>query len=1324
MDWRRRFWGSAARLTLWFAAAMCAVSIIAPAAGVAQAAEAEPELLTRFCEGRFTDVPPFLRPTAAGECNDPTGVAVDQSSGDIYVGEPAIARVSRYTAWGSFVGSWGWGVRDGADELETCTGATGCQAGTAGAGPGQIGDYLLTVAVDSSGDVYIGEWKNHRIQEFTPQGEFVLMFGGGVDQGGGTPSNPGNICTAEFLANGDTCGAGSAGSGPGEFRAEEGGDGITLAIDSRGTASDSDDVIYVGDGSHRIQKFNTEGDRLGELALPVSGNAGALAVDSSPASPNFGDLYVSERNSESLLPIKPNAYRVDPNSGSLIATLQSPRPVAITVEQGGIADILNAKTELTNTQLVRVQPDGTQSGVFLEQEFEGSARRTPMASLVGTSDLAASSACGLSEADLLIPSWSAPTLEEVVFSVGIYGPPPNPAVCPPPVVAPTITEQYATAVNDSEATVQARVNPHFWPDTKVYVEYGTSPCKDGGCTATAGFPGQEIGGKVTNSPVTGPQGGLVLGEGGTLSPDTTYFYRFVAQSSGGGPVFGVAPSGGAASEAEGLEGTFHTFAVPPPPKADCPNQALRSGPSAHLPDCRAYELVSPAENGGGIGPPAEAHDLSSPDGNAVTFATLVAGFGDPASTPFAPQYMSSRNPSIGWQTQPIDPPRALPSLRAAQNVNFLYRGFSPDLCEGWLEQDTEVPLAVGAPPGVPNLYRRSDLHEGCPSPAAYELLTTVAPPGFGVGLEPTEPRYFLEIQGMSADGRTTLVRANAKLTEDANSADLFQLYAANGGALHLVSVLPNGNPAPTHASAGTTQSTKGGTFKEASVVNAISEDGERVFWTACTIGAEQCEGETRQGGSGGCQGSPNGCQLGTLYVRIHPLRPQSKVAAGACTQPTRACTYLVSAAGLPTRFLGATPSGSAVLYLTGEDLFERDVTEVIGGGPGAAPVHIAGGVSGIMGFSRDLGRIYLESTEVCGSNAGAAGSYAVAGKPNLYLYEPGESCGAGELQYIATLGSAEARPGANTPEVIGNSPIHLLPWARTSRVTPDGRVAIFTSSQPLTGIASADVASGRMDAQVFRFDADQGSNGELICLSCSPTRAAPTGQNVAGTDESWVAGTIPGWIDQFHAGNALSESGNRVFFESFSRLTPGDRNDQRDVYEWEAAGGEAQCLGEIGGEVFIPGEGGCLSLISGGEGNQPSLFLDASTDGRDAFIVTSSSLVPQDPGFRDVYDARELGGFPAPGQAPPGCEISDQCRHAGQAPTLAIPGSQTAGPGNPPAKPPRPCRKKESKGKKGKRPAANCRPPRPPKHHKHHHRHRSAAVGKGRHKASGEGAAK
>lgn len=75
------------------------------------------------------------------------------------------------------------------------------------------------------------------------------------------------------------------------------------------------------------------------------------------------------------------------------------------------------------------------------------------------------------------------------------------------------------------------------------------------------------------------------------------------------------------------EGSFATYADAPFSVGGCPNEPLRMGPSSSLPDCRAFELVTPPDTngrpvrGGGYPTYPFAASKASPDGNAVTFMT-------------------------------------------------------------------------------------------------------------------------------------------------------------------------------------------------------------------------------------------------------------------------------------------------------------------------------------------------------------------------------------------------------------------------------------------------------------------------------------------------------------------------------------------------------------------------------------------------------------------------------------------------------------------------------------------------------------------------------
>ena len=686
------------------------------------------------------------------------------------------------------------------------------------------------------------------------------------------------------------------------------------------------------------------------------------------------------------------------------------------------------------------------------------------------------------------------------------------------------------------------------------------------------------------------------------------------------------------------------------------------------------------------------------------------------------------------------------------------------------------------------------------------MITTVAPteppPGFSRATE-LESFYFPTLQGFSADGSASAFKAPAKLTPEGSEEDIYQAYLHKGGELHLVSVLPNGEAADTHASVGTALGPAGKRFFD-SVNGALSEDGERVFWSAETgepplsvhingaaIGfaasalylrlnateeqsalakatgtGKLSEGSktitslvAAQGKGAITAGSPTitlsevsigqfvvgqpiknaGIPAGTTILEVsgstltlsanatatnasvtltsegpmpfavgqpiagQGIPPQTRITAVAqgsltiskaasetknnvpltatigCTEADKACSIAVSEG--EARFIAADPDASKALYLEGQKLFEFDVAKAIAKEAGARTL-IASEVPGVVGVSEDLTRVYFPSEQICsGEEPNSEGDIAQAGEPNLYLYEAGEECGAGELEFIGTMGDGDGL--AWTPR----------PVDHRSRVSEDGLHATFISRAPLTDYDNTDSGSGERAVEVFLYDA---SEADLACISCNPSGGRPEaarnlGVGIGGGSGQmfFFAAKIPGWETQWQASRVLSEDGERLFFESYEALLLRDTNGKQDVYEWQRAQSKAEC-NEAGADLYVEEANGCLSLISSGQSDEDSEFIDASADGRDVFFTTASSLVPQDYGLVDVYDARIEGGFPPPLDHGSGeCE-GEACQSPPPAPEDPTPSSSTyEGQGNlKDAKPkPRAC----PKGKRRVRKAGKAR---------------------------------
>lgn len=209
----------------------------------------------------------------------------------LYVADRSNGRIQVFTAQGVFVSMFGWEV-DKSTKGNVCTAASKneCQAGQPVAdGPaGQIAEPTSVTVDQKTGDVYVLDWINRRVDKYSATGEFIFTIGGGVnltaDRTAGAGEEQKNICTEKEIEtlNVECQGGSESPAGAkthGEFKFE-GERGNLLAVDAKG-------VLYVGDRG-RVQEFEENGKYVHEV--PISGTVEALAVDGAE------DLYILEMN--------------------------------------------------------------------------------------------------------------------------------------------------------------------------------------------------------------------------------------------------------------------------------------------------------------------------------------------------------------------------------------------------------------------------------------------------------------------------------------------------------------------------------------------------------------------------------------------------------------------------------------------------------------------------------------------------------------------------------------------------------------------------------------------------------------------------------------------------------------------------------------------------------------------------------------------------------------------------------------------------------------------------------------------------------------------
>jgi hypothetical protein len=704
-------------------------------------------------------------------------------------------------------------------------------------------------------------------------------------------------------------------------------------------------------------------------------------------------------------------------------------------------------------------------------------------------------------------------------------------------------------------------------------------------------------------------------------------------------------------------------------QASCPGSTESSpGFRTYLPDCRAYELVTPpykedAELAafGGLG----IAGAISADGEHVILIASGAFAGQSNWENTADTVYGLSRTTEGWRPAALAPPASeypKSGLMAASPADQLATTL-------WGAETTTVRRGQ-------YIYRRE--------PAGSFVKVG---PGDPPDLENAELRNFsvwqLNFAGASNDLNHTLFRIQSHVVN--GHSDLWPEDNTKPESESLYEYVGTGKTAPTLVGVSDGSTVVGGVTLAAGrqisrcgtnlgsgtggivepyaldAYNAVSADGETVFFTAlaCTAPGEPTVDE--------------------LYARVG----ESKTVkiSEPTTGPTGDCETCnpTTGPGLQNAvFQGASQSGEKVFFLTeqellggqkGMNLYEYDFN----GSAGQKISLISSGstepkVQGVVRVSEDGSHVYFVAKGVLTAE-NAEGKKPEPEADNLYVYN---TVSGGAPVFVGTLmtEALEAQiPGEAVSWVInalgecnGNvscqaeaftayvkelgslyNPIWQQTDEREAQATPNGRFLLFPSWTQLTPDDTSTVP------QLFEYDAEHQkltrvSIGQSDGGNVSTFRAAPQipAQSFAG-----FVGDQPTEA-QFQL--ALTPDGQSVFFTSAAKLTPGAVSGQPSAFEYR------------GGSVHLISDGRDRSYV--GIGQRPAVALygvAAGTEpaGRDVFFTTEDSLVPQDGESQvSLYDAREAGGFPAPALAP-GC-LGETCRGVtGMGPQLG--GASSAG---------------------------------------------------------------
>jgi len=583
----------------------------------------------------------------------------------------------------------------------------------------------------------------------------------------------------------------------------------------------------------------------------------------------------------------------------------------------------------------------------------------------------------------------------------------------------------------------------------------------------------------------------------------------------------------------------------------CPNEPVRRGLSAALPDCRAYELVTPPDTNGHY-PKASlggvSTELATADGNDLLFTTeggSLTGIA-PGAGSFSDAYETTRS-SSGWATRLAGP-------TGAQSQNPTFGAASSDHGYWFWETGNENDhgsLALVAGTGY---VRQPD--------GSFRLV--------GEGPLATDPR----VKGAYASaGGSHLIfytpSDSPPLAPGASPKGASTIYDRTAdGVTHVVSLKPNGQ-APQ---GGAAVRYRGASADGSAVAFTVTEKDPTTLEDVTTLYERRDDATTLAVATGATEFAGLSSGGGRLtYVKEGNLF--SFDAADLITTPIgsggRSIPVNVSATGERVYFVakkvlapgsGAIPGGDnfyvwdgaigAIHFIGTLTNLDLEGIPKVGFEPEyglGSWVEAIDPLDGNHGLARDPSRTTPDGAAIVFESHADLTSYDAEGNSEVYRYDLGASPPLTCLSCNPTL-----LPPTGNSHLQDSGSDHLPPTAPGTpvrNISDDGRTVFFQSPDRLV---PRDV-DGVEDVYEWRAEGKSGCTRPGGCLA------------LISSGQSRVLSYL----------FAATPSGNDVFFETADLLTGADHDTTGSIYDARVGGGfpeadERSCVGEACKEQPTP----------------------------------------------------------------------------------------------------------------------------------------------------------